>query len=192
MVRPIETREQRLATLLEGFQHVPAIVQDRLSTAFLEADLTPRGMPKALTRFYAHLETAGRTSEQVATEDFETLSSSRTAHRTLLTALRKFAPEVPLAAARPVSQHWDNWLNSRYNQKAKKLRRSTRVALVTEDWPEVWQSVIPALDRVVRVDGHRFRKLASKTTGNVIQAIGMLGAALIWAQERGVDLDETF
>jgi|TARA_R110002124_G_scaffold154872_1_gene321939 integrase len=189
MVRPIETREQRLATLLEGFQHVPAIVQDRLSTAFLEADLTPRGMPKALTRFYAHLETAGRTPEQVATEDFETLSSSRTAHRTLLTALRKFAPEVPLAAARPITQHWDHWLNSRYNQKPKRPRKSIRVAHAPEDWPEVWQSVMPALDRVVRVNGRRFRKLAFKTRNSVIQAIGMLAAARIWAQKRGVDLD---
>lgn len=188
-MRPIETREQRLATLLEGFQHVPAIVQDRLSTAFLEADLTPRGMPKALTRFYAHLETAGRTSEQVATEDFETLSSSRTAHRTLLTALRKFAPEVPLAAARPTSQRWDHWLNSRYNQKPKRPKKSSRIALIPEDWPMTWQSAIPMLDKVVRVDGQRFRKLASKTRDSVIQAVGMLGAARIWARERGVDMD---
>lgn len=189
MVRPIETREQRLATLLEGFQHVPAVVQGRLSTAFLEADLTPRGMPKALKRFYAHLEAVGRTPEQVIAEDFESLSSSRSAHRTLLTALRKFAPEVPLAAARSTSQRWDRWLNDRYNQKPKKLRKSTRVALVPEDWHEVWQSVIPALDRVVRVNGRRCRKLSPKTRNSVIQAVGMLAAARIWAQERGVDLD---
>jgi len=189
MVRPVETREQRLATLLDGFQNVPAIVQDRLSAAFLEADLTPRGMPKALSRFYAYLEAVGRTPVQVIAEDFGSLSSSRTAHRTLLTALRKFAPEVPLAAARPVSQHWDHWLNSRYNQKPKRLRKSTRVAHTPENWPKVWQSAIPALDRVVRVDGQRFRKLAPKTKGAVIQAVGMLAAARFWAQERGVDMD---
>mgnify|MGYP003112805507 CR=1 FL=1 len=192
MVRPIETREQRLATLLEGFQHVPAIVQNRLSTAFLEADLSPRGMPKALTRFYTHLEAVGRTSEQVIAEDFGSLSSSRTAHRTLLTALRKFAPEVPLAAARSTSQHWDRWLNSRYNQKVKRPRKSTRVAHAPEDWPEVWQSVIPELERVVRVEGQRFRKLASKTRDSVIQAVGMLAAARIWAEARDVQFDGTF
>ena len=191
MARPLKSRAQRVAALLKGMPHVPSAAKIRFEDAFLEADPNPRGMPKALERFYAHLETVGRRSEQVVTEDFEALSASRTAHRDLLAALRKFAPDVPLAAARPVSQHWDHRLNSHYNQKPKTPRKSPRVALVPEDWPDTWQAIVPTLDRVTRVNGQRFRKLAPKTRDSVIQAVGMLGAAQIWAQERGVKLDET-
>lgn len=116
----IKSREQRLAILVKGMPHVPTTVQNRFAEVFLKMDPSPRGMRKALEVFFAHLETVGRTPEQVVAEDFKVLSSSRTAHRTLLAALRKFVPEVPLAAARPTSQHWDHWLNSRYNQKLKK------------------------------------------------------------------------
>ena len=188
----IKSREQRLAILVKGMPHVPTTVQNRFAEVFLKMDPSPRGMRKALEVFFAHLETVGRTPEQVVAEDFKVLSSSRTAHRTLLAALRKFVPEVPLAAARPTSQHWDHWLNSRYNQKLKKPRKSTRVAHAPKYWPKAWQSAIPALDQAVRVDGQRLRKLAPKTKAAVIQAVGMLAAARFWAQERGVELDASF
>lgn len=192
MVRPVKSREQRLVTLLNGMRHVPESVKVRFEEAFLQADPNPRGMPTALEAFYTYLAESNRLAHDVTSADFEGLSASRTAHRVLLAALRKFAPDVPLAAARPVSKQWDRWLNNRYNQKPKKPRKSTRVALAPECWPMAWQVVIPALDRVVRVDGQRFRKLAPKTRVSVIQAVGMLAVAKVWAEERGVSLDETF
>lgn len=189
MAGPVKSRHQRAETLLSRMPHVPDAVKSRFQTVFLKVDPSPRGMPKALERFYAHLEAFGRSPEQVVTGDFEALSSSRTGHRILLSALRQFAPEVPLAAARPVSQSWDHWLNSSYNEKQRKPRISTRVALVPEDWPEAWQSVIPSLDQVIRLNGRRFPALAPKTRETVIQAVGMLATAQAWAQERGVDLN---
>ncbi|MFG6592636.1 hypothetical protein [Sulfitobacter sp. 1A12157] len=192
MTGPLKSRQDRALVLLSRMPHVPKTVKGRFQEAFLQADPSPRGMPRALERFYAHLEAVGRRPEQVISEDFKTLSSSRTAHRTLLAALRKFAPEVPLAAARSTSQRWDHWLNSRYNQKPKKPTKSSRIALIQEDWPMTWKSAIPTLDKVVRIDGQRFRKLASKTRDSVTQAVGMLGAARIWARERGVDLDASY
>ena len=165
----IKSREQRLAILVKGMPHVPTTVQNRFAEVFLKMDPSPRGMRKALEVFFAHLETVGRTPEQVVAEDFKVLSSSRTAHRTLLAALRKFVPEV-----------------------LKKPRKSTRVAHAPKYWPKAWQSAIPALDQAVRVDGQRLRKLAPKTKAAVIQAVGMLAAARFWAQERGVELDASF
>ena len=192
MAGPVKSRPERAAMLLSGMSHVPTLVRARFQDAFLQADPSPRGMPKALEKFYAHLDTVGRSPEQVLPEDFEVLSSSRTGHRVLLSALRKFAPDVPLAAARPVSQKWDHWLNSTYNQKPKKPKTSTRVALVSDEWPEAWRAAVPMLDQVIRVEGKRFPALSPKTRENVLQAVGMQGKARAWAQERGVELDETF
>lgn len=191
MVKPVKSRAQRLAILLKGMPNVPSAVKIRFEEAFLQDDPTPRGMPKALERFYARLHAVGRAPDQVITEDFEALSASRTAHRVLLAALRKFAPEVPLAAARPTSQRWDHWLNGRYNQKPKRPWKSTRVAEIPENWPDIWQAVVPKLDQVTRVNGQRFRTLAPRTRGAVIQAVGMLVAARMWAQDHGVKLEET-
>ncbi|MCX8226323.1 MAG: hypothetical protein OTI35_09630 [Sulfitobacter sp.] len=145
-----------------------------------------------MEKFYTHLETQGRSPDQVTAADFEGLTSSRTSHRVLMHALRQFAPEVPLAAARLVSKKWDHWLNANYNPKVKRPRPSRRVALAPETWPQAWRSVIPSLDQVVRVDGRRFRPLAPKTRENVLQAVGMLGVAKAWGQQRGVALDESF
>nr|WP_309504397.1 hypothetical protein [uncultured Roseovarius sp.] len=192
MAGPVKSRQERAAKLLGDMAHVPQSVKTRFQEAFLKADPNPRGMPKALEKFYAHLETVGRSPDQVLPEDFEALSSSRTGHRVLLSALRRFAPEVPLAAARPVSQKWDHWLNSTYNQKPKKPRISTRVALGPGEWPEAWRAPVPLLDQVIRIDGRRFSALAPKTRENVVQAMGMLGSARIWAMEQGVELDEAF
>lgn len=192
MVRPVRSREERITVLLSSMPHVPEAVKARFQEAFLKADPNPRGMPKALEKFYAHLEAVGRPPEQVTPEDFQVLSASRTGHRVLLSALRKYAPEVPLAAARPVSQTWDHWLNSNYNQKPKRPRLSTRVALAPEAWPAAWRAAVPLLDQVIRADEKRFGALAAKTRDSVVQAVGMLTTARVWAQTRGVDLDETF
>lgn len=192
MVRPVRSREERVAGLLRSMPHVPESVKARFQKAFLQADPSPRGMPKSLEKFYAHLEEMGRSPDQVTPEDFQVLSSSRTSHRVLLTALRKYAPDVPLAAARSITQHWDHWLNSTYNTKSKKPKISTRIALAPEDWPEAWQQAVSLLDQVTRVSGQRFRALAPKTRDAVVQAVGMLATARVWAQARGVELDETF
>lgn len=192
MAGPVKSRSERAATLLSGMSHVPESVKSRFQEAFLQADPSPLGMPKALEKFYVHLETMGRSPDQVTPEDFEALSSSRTGHRILLSALRQFAPEVPLAAARPISQKWDHWLNSKYNQKVPKLKLSTGVGLVSDKWPAAWRAAVPLLSQVARVDGRRFPALAPKTRENVLQAVGMLGAARAWALGRGVELDGTF
>lgn len=192
MDRPVKSREQRVAKLLKGMPHVPPSVKIRFEEAFLQADPSPRGMPKALEVFYAHLAAAGRLPEHVTTEDFELLSASRTGHRTLLAALRKFAPGVPLAAARLISQRWDHWLNNRYNQKPLKPITYSRVSLAVEEWPDVWQSVVPRLDQVTRINGRRFPALAPKTRENVLHAVGMLATARKWARACGISLGETF
>ncbi len=192
MARPNKTRIARAALLLNAMPHVPELVKSRFRTAFLQEDPSPRGMPKALDKFYAHLKSVSRTPNQLTPEDFRSLAASRTAHRTLLAALRQYAPEVPVAAARPVSQMWDNWLNTRYNQKAKKPRNSTRVAFAHIDWPDTWKSGTSALDQAVRIKGRWYRPLAPKTRENIIQAVGMLATARNWAQKRDVVLDERF
>ena len=139
MERQLKSRQARAQTLLAGMPDVPEDVRQRFATAFLIKDPAPRGMPKALQAFYAHMRAVRRVPAQVRADDFIALSASRTAHRVLLGALRQFAPEVPLAAARTVSKHWDHWLNSTYNKKPRSRRVSTRVALLPDDWPAAWQ-----------------------------------------------------
>ncbi len=190
MARGGKTRAERAALLLRRMPHVPEAVKVRFRAGFMQKD-QPSGLPKSLERFYAHLEAVGRSPAQVETEDFEALSKSRSMHRALLAGLRWYAPDVPLAAARPISQKWDHWLNATYNQKPLKPKRSTQVGLAAEDWPEAWQDAIPLLDQVTRVDGRRLPALAPKTRDSVVQAVGMLAVANIWARKRGVELDGT-
>ena len=188
---PPRSRSARADVLLRRMPHVPEAVKARLRTEFIETE-QPRGQSVALEKFYAHLEAVGRTPDQVRSADFETLSASRTAHRILLQALRSYASDVPLAAARPVSQYWDHWLNSHYNVKPRKSCISTRVALLACDWPSSWLVAVPLLDQTIRINGQRFTALAPKTRDAVVQAVGMLGTARVWAQKRGVTLDDAF
>ncbi|WP_322896142.1 MULTISPECIES: hypothetical protein [unclassified Yoonia] len=192
MERQLRSRQARAQTLLAGMPDVPEDVRQRFATAFLIKDPAPRGMPKALQAFYAHMRAVRRVPAQVRADDFIALSASRTAHRVLLGALRQFAPEVPLAAARTVSKHWDHWLNSTYNKKPRSRRVSTRVALLPDDWPAAWQVGVPLLEQVVRVEGKRLRTLTPKTRENILQAVGMLAASRLWAEARGVVTGDTF
>ncbi|WP_430939489.1 hypothetical protein [Rhodovulum sp. YNF3179] len=149
-------------------------------------------MPAALERFYARLAAEGRAPEQVRAEDFAAVSASRTAFRTLMTALARFAPDVPTAAARPVKEEWDRWLNSRYNAKPRKPPRSRRVALAPEDWPERWQAALPRLEQRVRRGEERYRPLAPTSRDSVIQAVGMCATARRAAMETGTALGDSF
>lgn len=108
----------------------------------------------------------------------------------MITGLRAFAPDVPLAPAAPVTQKWDAWLNARYNEKAKVPREYSRIAALPADWPESWRAALPALSRTVRPYRYPLRPLAPKTRTAVIDAVGMLQTCRGWARERGVHCGE--
>lgn len=118
------------------------------------------------------------------------MGTTRTRLRTLLWSLATFCPEAPLAAASEVIKEWDRWLNSRYNAKPTKTRNSCRVAVLPEEWPEVWRAGIPNLDRSMRVGEIRYRRLSPKGRASVIQAVGMMAAARDWAATKDVSLGE--
>lgn len=177
MAGPRRSRTDRAAALPARMPSVPPAVVARVQAAAREADLAPRGMPPALERFYARLAEAGRAPEQARTEDFAVCATSRTALRVLLEALRRFAPEVPTAAATPVKKDWDRWVNARYNAKPKRPPVSRREALAPTDWPARWQAGLACLDRRQRFAGRRYRPLAPKTRAAVVQAVGMLALA---------------
>lgn len=113
------TPEKRAGTLASRMPHVPAMVVERMRAHLRHSDFPQRGMPAVLEDFYARLERAGCAPEQVATGIFRDVATSRSRFRCLVAALRHFAPEVPLAAATPVKQDWDSWLNARYNRRPK-------------------------------------------------------------------------
>ncbi|WP_158547796.1 hypothetical protein [Rhodosalinus sediminis] len=170
---------------------VPPVVAARVVATAREADLAPRGMPAALERFYARLAQEGRAPEQAQAEDFAACAPSRTALRRLLAALGRFAPEVPTAAAVPVKQDWDRWLNARYNAKPRRPCASRREALAPEDWPAPWQAARPCLTRRCRVGERRYRALAPKTRASVEQAVGLLALARARAgiEAEGIDAE---
>ncbi len=133
MPRPPRPPAARIETLVDRMPHVPPAVADCAASAVVEGRFTRRGGPAALERFYAHMLATGRAPQQARLEDFAAVSSGRTGLIVLMKALEAFDPSVPLAAARPLRQHWDRWLNARYNAKAPKARTSTRVALPPDE-----------------------------------------------------------
>lgn len=177
MPPPSQGRAARAPTLAARMPNVPPAVVARVAAEARARDLAPRGMPAALERFYARLAAECRAPDQARAEDFAACASSRTTLRVLLAALRRFAPEVPTAAATPVKQEWDRWLNARYNSKAPRPRISRREALAPKDWPACWQAGLACLDRRQRLWGLRYRPLAPKTRASVVQAVGMLALA---------------
>ena len=147
----------------------------------------PRGVPAALEAFFGHLAAAGRSPLQARTEDFETVATSRTLSTILLYGLKTFAPQVPLAAARPVQQRYDAKLNATYNVKEKRPRKSQRVgALPERRGPQAGRLPLPLLDKRVRVaETLVFARLAPRTRDSVVQAVGMCAKAREWARGKG-------
>ncbi|QEW29562.1 hypothetical protein RIdsm_05407 (plasmid) [Roseovarius indicus] len=187
-----QSRAVRAEALVATMPNVPCDVADRLRQAALVKDLAPRGMPAALERFFSRLAAEGRAPEFAQAEDFAASTQSRTAFRTLLAALSRFAPDVPTAAAVPVKRDWDAWLNGRYNTRAPRPRRSRREALRPEEWPEAWRAALPCLARRARRDGRRYRPLGSKSRGSVVQAVGLLALARENAIAEGSEFGDGF
>ena len=188
MPRKPRTPAERAADMVGRMPHVPPFVAERMVESYVAEGSIPRGTSAAVERFFTHLETVGRPYEMVTADDFAAVTSSRTGFRTLLSALRDYAPEIPLAAATDLRRDWDRWLNATYGKKPPKPRTSTRIALLPENWPPAFREAIALLDRVVRIDGERFRRLKPKTRGAVLQSTGMMWAARNWAAARGVDI----
>ncbi|SIO10127.1 hypothetical protein SAMN05444722_0420 [Rhodovulum sp. ES.010] len=186
---PKASREARAAAMVARMPHVPPAIAARMQNAFIEADFPQRGVPTAMQRFFRNLHETGTAFEEVRAEHFAAVTSTRTGFRTLVWGLRSFAPEVPLAAAAPVRQDWDRWLNATYNAKPRRPRSSTRIGLAPEEWPPAWRAALPKLDQVVRVGDQRFRPMRPKSRDNAVQAVGMLWAARDWAAGRGIALE---
>lgn len=186
MPKPKATRAGRARAALIRMPHVPPVVAERIRQAFEADDFPERGVFAAMEAFFAHLAREERALDLVRPEDFRTVATSRTRLRVLLWSLRTFCPEAPLAPAAEVVKEWDHWLNSCYNVKLRKPRKSTRVALPPDEWPEVWQAALPDLDRSIRIGSVRYRPLQPKTRASTIQAVGMMAAARDWAAAHGV------
>ncbi len=180
--------EHRSGDLARRMPHVPPVVVARMQTHLRQGAFPQRGMPAVLEDFYVRLEATGLAPEQAGPEIFRAVGTSRSRFRCLVAALRKFAPEVPLAGSIPVRQEWDRWLNERYNKKAPVKRVARRVGLPPEAWPHAWHTALPGLDRSVRPYGERLRKLAPGTRATVISAVGLLARSRQWAADRGVEL----
>lgn len=183
-------RDARAADLVRRLPSAPTAVVARMQAHLKERDFPVRGLVAVMEDFYAALATAGSPPEEVTAGIFEGVATSRSRLRALLWGLAAFDPTVPLAPAASVTQAWDRWLNARYNQKPRKPRLSTRIAASPEDWPDSWQQILPTLDRTVRPHGEALRPPAPRTREAIIQAVGMLATARIWARERDVDLPE--
>jgi len=166
-------------------------VAEAIAAARLAGPLPDRGMAAVVADFFDGLAAAGRAPEQATEGDFRRVGTSRSRFRTLMKALERFAPFVPLGPAAPVRADWDRWLNETYNQKPRRARASTRVAHLPEHWPAAWAAAIPALDRIaVGADDAILRPVKGKTRDSVLQAVGMLAAARDWAEGRGQPLGE--
>jgi len=87
-----------------------------------------------------------------------------------------------------VTQHWDAWLNARYNAKPQKQWVCRRVGLAPHDWPDAWSAALPNPDRTVRPYGTRLPRLAPRTRDAVISAVGLLAKSRDWVATRGVEI----
>lgn len=180
------------AALAALIPHAPRDVAARMVAQRLNGPLPRRGVLVPLERFFAGLARAGRAPEQALTDDFAAAVGNRAQLYALLWGLETWAPEVPLAAARPLRQHYDAELNAKYNARPPKPRVYERTGLPPEEWPTSWRDGCSKLDRKVRIPGFRpFKPLKPKTRENVVQAVGMMAAARCWAVSQGVALEET-
>lgn len=173
---------QALASLKKAAA-LPPYVRTALEEAWRNGAPPPRGSVTVLDRFFMRLESAGRPLDRPIAEDF-TGERSRSSFRLLMTALARFAPDIPLAEAGPERQRWDRLLNQSYGKKPKRVRPSTRIALPPEAWPQRWQEALPSLDKTWRGPTGPRKPLCAKTRENVVQAMGMLQASRLWSQER--------
>ncbi len=179
------------AVLRALIPHAPRDVAARMVALRLEGPLPRRGVLAPLERFFAGLAAAGRAPEQALTEDFAAAIDNRAQLYALLWGLETWAPDVPLAAVRPLRQVYDAALNAKYNAKAPRPRVYERVGPPPEDWPAEWRRARGLLDTTVRISGRKaFKPLKPKTIESVEQAVGMMAAARLWARTRGVALDE--
>lgn len=178
--------DQRVAALAARAPHIPSDVMARMQAHLRGGTFPERGIPAAMNDFYHRLAQANVPPDLVTQEIYAAVATSRTRLRALLKGLRMFAPDVPLSPAAPVTQHWDRWLNARYNAKPSKQNVCRLVGAAPQDWPEAWTAAIPALDRTVRPYGPRLPRLAPKTRNAVISAVGLLAKSRDWAAARGV------
>ena len=171
--------------------HAPRDVAARMVALRLEGPLPRRGVLGPLERFFAGLAAAGRAPEQALTEDFAAAINNRAQLYALLWGLERWAPAVPLAAARSLRQIHDAALNAKYNVRPPRPRVYDRVGPPPGDWPAAWRQARGLLDRKVRIPGRpTLKPLKPKTIASVEQAVGMMAAARLWAVGRGVVLDE--
>ena len=180
------SRSRRVTALPARVPDLPPAVLARMQDHLREADFPVRGLAAAMQDFFARLNAAGLPPELVTPDVYAAVGTSRSRLRALITGLRAFAPEVPLAPAAEVTRHWDAWLNARYGAKPKKPRASPLQGLPVTAWPEGWQAAVPMLERTVRPYGRALRPLAPKTRASVISAVGLLAASRDWAAGQGV------
>lgn len=107
--------------------HAPRDLVARLVATRLQGPLPRRGVLGPLERFFAGLAAAGRAPEQALTEDLAAAVDERAQLYRLLWGLETLAPEIPLAAARPLWQAYDAALNAKYNIKPRKPRVYERI-----------------------------------------------------------------
>lgn len=166
---------------------LPPYVRSAIEAAYATGAPPARGTIPALDRFFSGLEAAGRPLDCPIAEDFSR-ERSRTAFRTLMEGLARFAPDVPLVEASTQRRDWDRELNAAYNAKPQRERAPRQVGLPPELWPRAWRAALPSLDRSwVAADGRRRPRLRPKTRESVLQAVGMLVASVHWARDNGVD-----
>ncbi len=181
-----DTRSRKVAALPPRVPDLPPAVLARMQDHLREKELPARGLAAAMQDFYARLNAAGLPPELVTPDIYAAVGTSRSRLRALITGLRAFAPEVPLAPAAEVTRRWDAWLNARYNAKPHKPRASPLQGLPLTAWPEAWQSAVPMLERTVRPYGTPLRPLGLKTRASIISAVGLLAASRDWAAGQGV------
>ena len=156
------------AVLCAQIPHAPRDVALRMVAMRLEGPLPRRGVLGPLERFFAGLAAAGRAPEQALTEDFAAAIDNRAQLYALLWGLERWAPEVPLAAARPLRQVYDAALNAKYNARPPRPRVYDRVGPPPGDWPAAWRQARGLLGRKVRIPGRpTLKPLKPKTRENV-------------------------
>ncbi|MDV7141755.1 hypothetical protein R3X27_03570 [Tropicimonas sp. TH_r6] len=186
------TNEERIDRFVRRMPDVPASVARDTASAIVLGYFSARGVAISLQRFYASLSQAGRPPEMATADDFVAAASNRTTLINLMTALELVDASVPLSVAKPLRQEWDHWLNQKYNAKPRKPRRSQRVSLLPDEWPESWAKAAPLLDKRVRTERCSYRRPHANTREMIIQAVGMCAAARQWANSEGVETSEAF
>ncbi|WP_333834912.1 hypothetical protein [Rubrimonas sp.] len=180
------------AALIALVPHAPRDVVARMAAMRLKGPLPRRGVLGPLERFFSGLAKAGRAPEQALMGDFAAAADNRAQLYALLWGLETWAPNVPLAAARPLRQIYDAALNAKYNAKPPKPRVYERVGPPPEEWPAELRRACALLERNVRIAGRKTLKPPKPgTRESIIQAVGMMVAARLWALSHGVELEET-